>query len=302
MIDWSYLSIGLRGFHRWTDSERWFPSVGWSSRMDFAHEQIEDTDHQRFSQQVQLGQEFIGANWEWSSRVNTHWLTTTGYRCVCAQNLFVASHHRTRPRVGVYDSWIQTPDFSEIYGNRGAIIGKSKSASRNRHHSRHRLDSPATLHWLNHMQLALFARDTKDEIIFIQNAQRESIPMNFERTRMLGVESDWTVAFQSWSWTGSVTFNHSENRSSDDSLFGNTLPNVPRWMSGQQLWWMGDQFWLGTDVYWSDGNYWDAPNQRKAPTRLIHNATLRWSPPNCQLELTGRNLWNRIVVDAPIDP
>ena len=73
-------------------------------------------------------------------------------------------------------------------------------------------------------------------------------------------------------------------------------------MSGQQVWWMGDQFWLGTDVYWSDGNYWDAPNQRKAPTRLIHNATLRWSPPNCQLELTGRNLWNRIVVDAPIDP
>ena len=73
-------------------------------------------------------------------------------------------------------------------------------------------------------------------------------------------------------------------------------------MSGQQVWWMGDQFWLGTDVYWSAGNYWDAPNQRKSPTRLIHNATLRWSPPNCQLELTGRNLWNRIVVDAPIDP
>ena len=55
MIDWSYHSIGLRGFHRWTDSERWFPSLGWASRMDFAHEQIEDTDHQRFTvQQVQL--------------------------------------------------------------------------------------------------------------------------------------------------------------------------------------------------------------------------------------------------------
>ena len=24
MIDWSYHSVGIRGFHRWTDSERWF--------------------------------------------------------------------------------------------------------------------------------------------------------------------------------------------------------------------------------------------------------------------------------------
>lgn len=303
MIDWSYHSIGLRGFHRWTDSELWFPSLGWSSRMDFAHEQIEDTDHQRFSQQVQLGQEFIGTSWEWSSRVNTHWLTTQPNTVVFAPKTSLLHHLTERDHVWVsMIRGFRPPDFSEIYGNRGAIIGNPNL----RPELGTTVDIGWTrqqpLHWLNHVQLALFARDTKDEIIFVQNAQRESIPMNFERTRMLGVESDWTIAFQSWSWTGSVTFNRSENRSSDDSLFGNTLPNVPQWMSGQQVWWMGDQFWLGTDVYWSDGNYWDAPNQRKAPTRLIHNATLRWSPPNCQLELTGRNLWNRIVVDAPIDP
>ena len=93
------------------------------------------------------------------------------------------------------------PDFSEIYGNRGAIIGNPNL----RPELGTTVDIGWThqqpLHWLNHLQLALFARDTKDEIIFVQNAQRESIPMNFERTRMLGVESDWTIAFESWSWT-----------------------------------------------------------------------------------------------------
>ena len=63
----------------------------------------------------------------------------------------------------------------------------------------------------------------------------------------------------------------------------------------------GEPVLAGTDVIGQMATIGMHPTSGK-PHSFDTNATLRWSPPNCQLELTGRNLWNRIVVDAPIDP
>lgn len=303
MIDWSYHSIGVQGFHRWTNHDFWFPSFGWSSRIDTATEHIESSEQQRFGQQMQIGQMFITNDWEWSSRVNIHWLTTQADSIVFAPKTSLLYHLSKSDHVWMsVIRGFRPPDFHEMYGNQAAIIGNPNLRSEIGTTLDLGWTRQQNLHWLNYVQIALFARNTKDEIIFVQNAQRESIAMNFERTRMLGIESDWIIQFQSFSWTGSITFNQSKNHSSDKSLYGNSLPNVPLWMSGHQLWWNSNYLWLGTDVYWSDGNYWDASNQRKSPHRLIHNASIRWSPENWQFEITGRNLWNRIVVESPIDP
>ena len=303
-IDWTYHSIGVQGIHRWTQSELWYPSVGWSSRMDFAGERQTETGHQRFSQQIQFGQEFILDQWEWSSRLNTHWLSTQSTQVVVAPKTSFLYHISDRDH-----TWIsllrgfRPPDFTEVYGNRGAIIGNPNLLPE----VGTTLDLGWTrqqpLHWLRHLQMAIFARDTNNEILFVQNAQRQSLPINFEATRVLGLESEWQVQLQEHlEWAGSLSLTHSENRSNLQGLTGKNLPNIPQWSSSQQLWWMSDKLWLGSDVYWADGNYWDAPNQRKAPTRLIHNATFRYTSPNWRIEITGRNLWNRIVVDTPIDP
>ncbi len=304
VVDWSFHSIGTQGFHRKTNAVNWFPSIGWSSRVDIAWEQDDTTPYQRFSQQVQLGEEYISDQWEWSARLNTHWLSTQSNKVVLAPKTSLLYHLNDQDH-----TWVsllrgfRPPDLTEIYGNRGAIIGNPNLRPEIGTTIDLGWSHQNPLHWLRQFQLAVFARETQDEIVFVQNAQRQSLPMNFEQTRMIGVESEWNIEIgEQLSWNGSLTLNHSENRSSDDALFGNALPNVPQWMSGQQVWWMTDRIWLGTDVYWSDGNYWDAPNQRKAPTRLVQNATLRWTPTNWQVELTGRNLWNRIVVDTPIDP
>lgn len=303
MIDWSYHSVGIKGFHQGTNTEIWFPSLGWSSRIDTARENIKESNQQRLSQQIQLGQMVVTNRWEWSARINTHWLTTQADTLVFAPKTSILHHISERDHM-----WIslirgfRPPDFHEIYGNQGAIIGNPDL----RPEMGTNLDIGWTrqqdAHWINQAQIAIFARDTKDEIIFVQNAQRTSIPLNFERTRVLGIESDWTIQLPSVSWTGSLTFHQSTNLSSDRSLFGKTLPNLPQWMSGQQFWWNSNSFWLGTDFYWSDGNYWDASNQRKAPPRFIQNATIRWTPKNLQIEIAARNMWNRIVVETPIDP
>ena len=67
----------------------------------------------------------------------------TEYRCVCTKDLSVASPHRTRPCVGVYDARIQTPRLFRNIRESRCHHWKSKPASRTRYHRRHRLDSSA---------------------------------------------------------------------------------------------------------------------------------------------------------------
>ena len=156
---------------------------------------------------------------------------------------------------------------------------------------------------IKHLQVSVFGRQSQNEIIFVQNAQKISLPLNFAETRVFGCEGEWSFQLASnWSWAGSLSFTHSENRSEVTSLYGKELPNVPNWKNSQQLWWTKKFFSLGSDIYWIDGNYWDAPNQIRAPTRLVQNATMRFIWKAWQVELKGRNLWNRIVAQVPIDP
>ena len=303
-LDWAFHSIGQQNIVRWTQSEIWYPSIGWSSRVDLAFDRSADIQHTRLSQQIQIGQEIILDNLEWSARLNTHRVSTQSDPFILAPKTSLLYHINDRDH-----TWVsllrgfRPPDFTEIYGNRGAIIGNPNLLPE----VGTTLDLGWTrqqpLHWLRHLQMAVFARDTQNEILFVQNAQRQSLPINFEATRVMGLESEWQVNLRErWQWSGSLSLTHSENRSDIQGLTGKSLPNIPQWMSSQQIWWMGEQMWLGSDVYWADGNYWDAPNQRRAPTRLIQNATLRYTPSNWRVEITGRNLWNRIVVDTPIDP
>ena len=303
-LDWAFHSIGQQNIVRWTQSDIWYPSIGWSSRVDLAFDRSDDIQHTRLSQQIQIGQEIILDNLEWSARLNTHRVSTQSDPFILAPKTSLLYHISDRDH-----TWIsllrgfRPPDFTEIYGNRGAIIGNPNLLPE----VGNTLDLGWTrqqpLHWLRHLQMAVFVRDTQNEILFVQNAQRQSLPINFEATRVMGLESEWQVNLRErWQWSGSLSLTHSENRSDIQGLTGKSLPNIPQWMSSQQLWWMGQQIWLGSDVYWADGNYWDAPNQRSAPTRLIQNATLRYTPINWRVDITGRNLWNRIVVDTPIDP
>ena len=154
--------------------------------MDVAREGMEDVKKQRFGQQMQVGQMMIVDRWEWSTRVNTHWLSTQADTFVFAPKTSLLHHISERDHV-----WISAirgfrpPDFHEIYGKSRCHNWESQFASRIGTTLDVGWTRQPSLHWLNHTQISLYARDTKDEIIFVQNAQRESIPMNFEKTQML---------------------------------------------------------------------------------------------------------------------
>jgi outer membrane receptor protein involved in Fe transport len=303
IVDWKFHMAGAKGFHLWHDNQNWFPSLGWILRLDHSSDQV-DSRYQRIAGQLQLGQEIFYEDWEFSTGVNVHCLSSQEGLVVFAPKMSLLWHLSD-----INHTWIslvkgfRPPDFTEIYGNTGAIVGNPSlvpETGLTLDFGWTRLNSS---HWLSHLQLSAFGRQSENEIIFIQNAQRQSIPLNFEQTRVLGVEGEGTIELgEHWAFDSSISYTYSENRSELSSLNGKELPNLPKLVGSQQMRWKNEKWWLGTDVYWSDGNYWDASNQRKAPTRFVHNATIRHKLNSINVEFAGRNLWDRIVVETPVDP
>ena len=298
-LDWAFHSIGQQNIVRWTQSEIWYPSIGWSSRVDLAFDRSADIQHTRLSQQIQIGQEIILDNLEWSARLNTHRVSTQSDPFILAPKTSLLYHINDRDHIWVSLLRGFRPGFHGSLRESGAIIGNPNLLPE----VGTTLDLGWTrqqpLHWLRHLQMAVFARDTQNEsCLYLPN---KSLPINFEATRVMGLESEWQMNLRErWQWSGSLSLTHSENRSDIQGLTGKSLPNIPQWMSSQQIWWMGEQMWLGSDVYWADGNYWDAPNQRRAPTRLIQNATPLHTEQMARKSLAETCGTN--VVDTPIDP
>ena len=259
---------------------------------------MEDVKNQRFGQQMQVGQMMIVDRWEWSTRVNTHWLSTQADTFVFAPKISLLHHISERDHV-----WISA---FEDFGHRIMKFTwksrchnwESQFASRNWNHFGCWMDQTTKSTLVEPYANSLYARDTKDEIILYKMPSANPSLWILKRHKCWELK-DWTIQYQSFR-TGSITFNQSKNL----SLWQIFVWVLPMFRCGWADIKCGgtETFWLGTDFYWSDGNYWDTSNQRSAPSRLIHNATVRWSPDNWQFEITGKNLWNRIVVESPIDP
>ena len=303
-VDWRFQMYGIKGFHQLRKHHSWFPSLAWTVRQEDANERIEDDKHQRTIAQGQLGQEIIYDRWEWSTGLHTHWLSSSKNSLILAPKTSFLWRFSTTDH-----SWFSVtrgfrpPDFTEIYGNRGAIIGNPDLQPETGLTIDTGWVHQSSKNWLEYLQMSFFARYSQNEIIFVQNAQKISIPMNFTATRVFGLEGDWSVKINTkWLWNGTISWTNSENRSNIASFYQKELPNVPTWMSSQQIWWQGNYFSLGNELYWIDGNYWDAANQNQAPRRLIHNTTLRLTWKSWQSEITGRNIWNKIVAEVPVDP
>jgi len=300
--EWTFQMIGGRTFHRWIAKDTWFPSLGGTMRRDHARLN-NDSPYERWALNGQAGSELILEQVEWNWSLQSHWLSSQPNQINWVPKTSLLWNLSTQDHMWLsMVGGFRPPDFTELYGNRGAVIGNPNLTPETGRTLDTGWTHNNTAHWLNRIQIGGYWRESKNEIIFVQNAQRQSIPLNFEATRVVGLEGEWEINIEDqWMWSGSVSFTHSTNLADITGLYGNHLPNLPRWMSGQQVWWMSDPIWIGTDVYFSDGNYWDANNQKQAPTRLIHNATIRWTSASWSVEATGRNLWNRIVVNSPID-
>lgn len=311
---WSFQNIGLKGFFQWNTPNTWLPSIGLTLRRDAA-EQLDLTTNspsssfERYVGRVQLGKSrlFLNEQLVLTGSSQGYLLLNQSMEKWIPKWALTgrASAQYTSEQWTVWSavqSGFRPPDLTELFGNRGMQRGnpdlKPESA----------ITWDTGVSWaFNNLQLqsSYFARFAQDDIILIQNAQKQSIPINFSRTNTQGLELAILWNPQEWlNWNISGTFTHSENKSTLESLAGNQLPNVPKWMLQNHLQLQDGPISLTYNTFYVAGNPWDATNIYWSPQRFIHNAHLHIRPPNpwptVSLEL--RNIANTITEQAPIDP
>ena len=311
---WSFQNIGFKGFFQWNDQNLWPPSIGITFRRDSAKQvhlinNRPSSSFERYVGIVQVGKQRLFLK-------NRLLLTgaSQGYLLVHQhQNAWLPKWTVTGRASLQYtsNSWalwsaiqngFRPPDLTELFGNRGMQKGNPDLRPE------YAVTWDTGISWAFRdlqVQSAYFGRIAKDDIILVQNAQKQSIPINFSSTQTQGVELALLWNPQEWlNWNISGTFTHSENNSSLESLAGNQLPNVPKWMVQNHMQIRNKVMSLTYNTFFVAGNPWDATNVYWSPQRLIHNAHLNISSahPWPSLSLEMRNIANTITEQVPTDP
>ena len=314
---WLFHSMGIRSFHRINDRESWFPSVGFTGRYEYADPtDLLSGDHgdryDRSVAQIQLGSDMFGFDdqlsiqgamqghmlWNgFSTDTQMTWASTGRF------SLLFRPKHSALSFWGSLQSAFRPPDLTELFGNRGMMLGNDELVPE----TATTFDIGSIWSQKESIQLqgAYFFRRGYDDIILVQNAQRQSIPINFAQTQVQGVECSIRWSPVSWlQWGGAATWTHSMQQTTVASLSGKRLPNVPMWVINSNSVVHNDKARITHNMYYTDGTPTDAVNRYWSTQRLLHNITLQWSGlgwiPTISLEL--RNMLNTQTEKTLIDP
>ena len=203
-------------------------------------------------------------------------------------------------------SYLRPPDFTELFGDRGGIIGNTDLVPEEgwQWDAGLRLTAPTSALGTASLDATYFWAAAENQIIFVQNSQRTSIPRNFAQTHVDGVELAVTVDLLGWLDSQSnLTWTRSENQTPADDVFGNQLPRLPEWelYQGTSL---HLKSWarLGHTFSYTADNYWDQTNFYRAAPRSIHGAFVRLGAGRISAEGSLLNLTNETVVAMDRNP
>jgi outer membrane receptor protein involved in Fe transport len=197
----------------------------------------------------------------------------------------------------------RAPDFTELYGNQGGIIGnpglrpeQGVFAELGASLRSEALTFQVDTHWTRR----------RDLIVYVLNAQRVAIAQNLGVTRVQGVEAAVVTAPTVWmDLQANVTWSNSSNRDPDPAYFGNKVPGLPAFelhlrpsLHHREL------LRTGYSMDWSTPTFWDATNWHRSTHRLFHGAWLRYQPVLAfpSLEISALNITNRRSEEVPRDP
>lgn len=127
--------------------------------------------------------------------------------------------------------YTRTPDLSELFGDRGAVIGNPDLKAE----VGNNLDAGATYILMNKSVLDLLRVDAvwfgswvEDLISFEQNSQSTTRPVNIDAARVLGTELGLQLGlFDLVNLSGNYTYFHGVNRSKIEHYRGKKLPGKP---------------------------------------------------------------------------
>ena len=176
-----------------------------------------------------------------------------------------------RGNVGHFE---RAPTFSELFGNRGAVVGNPKLDPESGISSD--IGLVATIpawRWFDglHGEYDYFYRDVDGLIVLVQNSQRVSRPVNIGAARVRGHELTLHgAALQHVSVDVNYTHQDAENRSPIPSQNGKQLPGRPADELYTQLELFNDYGKLYYELSLVSGNFLDPVNFMEVPSRDVH--------------------------------
>ena len=202
--------------------------------------------------------------------------------------------------------FFRPPDFTELFGDRGGVVGNEEL------NPERGWQWDAGLRWVapagggsaGVVDLAFFQSSVQDRILFVQNSQHTSVPVNLGQSWTQGVEA--AIALELFSRVDSqsnLTWTLSRNLTPQRDVADKQLPGIPTWelYQGTGVHW-GEHVRLGHSWSYTDGTYLDATNWFLAPPRSLHGAFLRVGHRGFSFELSVLNLLDRQLAWADRNP
>jgi len=204
--------------------------------------------------------------------------------------------------------YYRAPDLSELYGDRGAVIGNPRLEAEVGY------DADAGVTWIRaegetltllRLEAAWFGAWSEDLIVYVQNSQNTIRPENADGARILGAEASAALELIDLvSFQANYTYLNAINVSSRPYHDGRFLPGRPAHEAygkvevGQSRGEWGAALWL--DVDYAGESYLDQANlKRDSLARLLFGLGYRLERPREGLSLTleVRNLFDTYVIE-----
>jgi len=202
--------------------------------------------------------------------------------------------------------FFRPPDFTELFGDRGGVVGNEELLPERgwQWDAGLRWASPGWDAGAGVVDLAFFQSSVADRILFVQNSQHTSVPVNLGSSWTQGVEA--ALALDLFGWVDSqsnMTWTLSRNLTPQRDVADMQLPGIPTWelYQGTSVHW-GEHVRLGHSWSYTDGTYLDATNWFLSPPRSLHGAFLRVGHGGLSAELSVLNLLDRTMAWADRNP
>ena len=202
--------------------------------------------------------------------------------------------------------FFRPPDFTELFGDRGAVIGNTELLPEQgwQVDAGARWSLPRRWVVTGSVDAAWFRGEVDEQIVYVQNGQQTSVPINLGHSFTQGIEA--ALALDLFGWIDSqsnLTWTQSRNLTPSKDVLGNQLPRIPTWEVYQGTSFRsGEHLRAGHGWSFTDGNYWDATNWYLSPPRSLHSAFVRAGFDGLSVELSVLNLLDNTVALVDRNP
>jgi iron complex outermembrane receptor protein len=204
---------------------------------------------------------------------------------------------------GNVSSAARAPDFLELFGNQGSVLGNPTlrpERSRNGDLGLAWAGSPVRRFAVT-LDLAHFETRAEDLVVYVRHSQSSVRAENISRARMSGEELSLRItAPRGIALTGGLTRLSTRDQGPVPHWHGRRLPLRPVVQGFTRFDWRRGGFRAVADLHYIGDDFLDRANLQRVPDRLLAGASLSFSPAASGLRFTveGKNLGDDRVFDV----